>query len=81
MTVSVSDSQAGTITVNTVTPELQNNSWSGKYFTDFPVTVTANAKEGYRFVGWEGMQTADAALSVNLQKGGVKLHALFEKIQ
>jgi hypothetical protein len=37
------------------------SSWSGKYFTDYPVTVKATAKEGYRFDHWEvtGATVAD----------------------
>ena len=54
---------SGRICLNTITPELDEDSgWSGSYFTDCPVTVTAQPAEGYTFVGWtcQGGEAADA---------------------
>ena len=72
--------EGGQIRLNTCTPNLFTGSWSGEYYTDYPVTVTAVPAEGYRFVGWEGMDTAEPTLEVFLQEGGVSIHAIFEKI-
>ena len=40
------------ITINTTTPSLNSGSWSGKYYTTYPVTVTANVPDGYTFSDW-----------------------------
>ncbi len=60
VSVQVNNSAGGTVTINTVTPELKDSKWTGKYCTEYPVTITANAKEGYRFTGWTGV-TAGAS--------------------
>ena len=46
------DRNSGTIGVNTLTID-DTSSWSGQYFTDFPVTLKANANEGRTFDHWE----------------------------
>lgn len=52
------DSSSGTIEVNTldINEEMFKNnqtlSWTGTYFKDIPVKITANAKEGKQFVHW-----------------------------
>ena len=38
----------------------------GTYFAKFPLTLTAVAAPGYRFVGWEGSAESEATLSVSL---------------
>lgn len=73
------------ITLNTVSPELRSSknafSWTGSYFTDYPVTVTANAPN---FSHWEvtangSVQTfTDPTIEVPVSKGGVQIHAVFE---
>jgi len=59
VTVDVSDALEGYVQVNSieVTPDLPGVSesvypWSGSYFTNTIVTLTAKAKPGYRFVKW-----------------------------
>lgn len=32
------------------------NSWTGVYFKDVPIEITAQPKPGYRFVSWEGVE-------------------------
>ena len=47
---------------------------------DYPVKVTASAKEGYRFVGWSGdVGSCDPAMEIPLYKDGITLRAVFEK--
>lgn len=71
--------EGGTITVNTAELE-ENGSWEGYYYSDFPVTISACAKEGYRFVGWQGDADSVAEeLSISLENGDITLQALFEK--
>ena len=53
-TVSINnDGSKGSVKFNTINLDDSLSSWSGKYFTDYPVTVKATAKEGYRFDHWE----------------------------
>lgn len=84
ITLCVNDQEAGYVTLNTITPELTDNKWSGAYFTDYPVTVTAVANAGHRFVRWESSSGAlknsgqDDTLSVQIPRGGVVLTAIFE---
>lgn len=53
LTLSVNTSQGGIVTLNTLTPDLSDQPWTGSYYTDFPVTLTASPYEGYTFTGWE----------------------------
>ena len=49
------DSSKGSVDLTTVIPKnikLTNNSWTGKYFTDYPIQLTAKAAKGYVFTGW-----------------------------
>lgn len=47
------DDSMGTVTINTITPDLTSGSWSGSYYTDFPILLSAEPKPGYTFSYWE----------------------------
>lgn len=75
-------SECGSITLNTIVPELTQGEWSGRYLTDYPVTVTAQPAEGYRFVGWEGSCVAeDPCLEAEVSVEGICLRAVFAPIE
>lgn len=76
-----SSSEMGSITVNTSTIDLSSGSWSGVYFTDYPITVTATANEGYEFIGWKGDADEAAATLTLSVDGGVSLEAVFAKVK
>lgn len=81
VTLKINDAEAGSILLNTTTPDLADGNWSGKYYTDYPVTVTAVPKDGYRFIGWKGSETSKSTtIEVEVTKGGIILEAVFEKI-
>lgn len=73
------DPEMGSVTVNTSQIDLSSGSWSGRYYTDYPITVTAQAKEGYTFVGWKGdADTLEPSLTLSMD-GGLNLEAVFVK--
>lgn len=79
LSVQISDPDAGWVQVNTCKPNLDNGIWSGTYFTDYPITITAEAKNGYRFVGWDGdLQTESPEISFILPEGGISVRAIYE---
>ena len=79
VTIHSDDPSMGSVTVNTSAIDLTSGSWSGNYFTDFPITVTAVPHEGYRFLGWKGAaDSSDSTLTINVD-GGIVLEALFAK--
>ncbi len=85
VTVAVNDAEGGYITINTITPGLGNaGSWTGKYYTDYPVTITAKEKAGYKFVKWtceNGKLADESQLTTSLTfTGNVKVTAVYEKI-
>ena len=75
------------ITLNTITPTLQRADdggyvWSGSYFTDYPVTVTANDEN---FSHWE-VTTGDSiqiyldrTVELTLPEGGLQVYAVYEE--
>ena len=79
--LSVNTEEAGYVTINTLTPELRAGSWKGSYYTDYPVTLTAIANEGYEFVGWKNkdsfMETAQ--ISVEIAQDGCNWEAVFQE--
>ena len=77
VSVTTSDPEAGSVTVNTSKIDLRDGQWEGKYFTDYPITVTAVPNAGYRFVGWKGAaDTTEASITVPVD-GGIVLEAVF----
>jgi hypothetical protein len=74
LTVGVSDVNEGLVQVNSmeITPDLPGVGpsvypWSGSYFTNTTVTLTAKAKPGYRFVKWvNGVTGADISTNAVL---------------
>ncbi len=81
VTVTTAHPEMGSVTVNTSLLDLSSGSWSGQYFTDYPITVTAAANDGYKFVGWKG-DTGGAGETVTVSvDGGITLEAVFAKVQ
>ncbi len=79
VTLRTSTPERGTINVNTSQIDLSSGSWSGSYFIDYPITITATAQDGYRFVGWKGDVTETDATVTLPVNGGLTLEAVFEK--
>lgn len=69
---------AGAVKVNSIEPDAYP--WSGFYFREFALTLTALPAPGYRFAGWQGDIIADEATIVFHMEGATKLCAAFEQI-
>lgn len=61
------DTAAGSVQVNSVTVTSEN--WTGSYFAEVPVTVTAVAKPGFRFERWSGSNSVtDSTLTLTMSE-------------
>jgi len=74
----VSNPDHGAIAVNSLkTQSPHTEPWQGAYFKGHPISLSAQAKTGFRFVAWEGiygMETEQLDLTLN---GNLNLSALF----
>ena len=84
--IETSERAAGSVVINTTAvPFGEDGKWSGEFFTDYPVAVSAFANEGYRFVGWEtdrgaGIEKTDETrLELEIPEDGISVKAVFEK--
>jgi len=66
--LSNSPAKAGSIKLNSI--EVSGDLWKGKYFENVPVTLTAKAVAGYKFMNWEidGVPVLDKTIVINLKK-------------
>ena len=77
-TVTLQTTPGGSIVLNTIEPDLVSGQWSGSYYTDYPVTATAVAEEGYRFAGWQGScESTQETIAAEVTEGGIVLSAVF----
>jgi uncharacterized protein YjdB len=85
VTLSAIGGSGASIKINTVTPSLASGSWTGKYYSGNPITVTASAPpSGYAFDGWMvsgGSAVTPSALTttVNLT-GNAQITAKYRQI-
>ncbi len=80
VTIKVNDPSGGKVLLNTAQPDLSKGSFAGRYYTDYPVTVTAVAEEGYYFAGWKGTyESEEECLEARVLEGGILLQAMFYK--
>jgi hypothetical protein len=74
--VSTSHASAGIVHLNSL--KLSAFPFTGVYFQDAPIKLTAYPKQGFRFVRWEGsVNSTNATISVN-PTGTTSLKAVFE---
>lgn len=75
--------EGGKVIVNDLI-KVKSNGFIGEYFENLPVSLRADPKFGYRFVGWEGIENGNDAeyISVNLRAGKIlRLRARFERYE
>lgn len=57
----------GVVKLNSVVIEPDGNDWSGTYFRNVPVTLTAIPMHGYRFAGWKGdIASTESTIAIEL---------------
>lgn len=80
ISISINDNEMGHIEINTISPKLINNKWTGKYFTDYPIEIRAVPNEGYKFVEWSGaVDSKEIDIMWDLSDGGTDINATFAK--
>lgn len=75
------DASMGSVKINTITPDFSNGSWSGKYYTDYPVVLSAKPEPGYRLSYWEtstGDKISGATAEIELTSD-MTVTAVYEK--
>jgi hypothetical protein len=76
ITLYISDSKAGKIKINSITPVIYP--FSGNYFGEVPILLKAIPNPGYRFVRWEDdSNSTNGSIEVNLTSNK-KFNAVFE---
>lgn len=76
LNLSISDNNAGTIVLNSI--KADSFPWTGQYFQNVPISLTALPKPGFRFVRWEGASTAQESNVVINTDEVCDLKAVFE---
>ena len=77
--ITVDNPEGGKVQINTSVIDLSSGSWEGKYFSDYPITITAYPNEGYVFKGWtKGVDSEDVTISIALDSE-LELQPIFEK--
>ena len=88
VTLSVDSAEAGYIKINSVEPKKIKNGeqWTGRYFADYPITLNAVEKEGYKFERWEingakfvSGSATDKTVSLKLSSN-ITVKAIFSKV-
>ena len=79
VTITTNTPVGGSVKINTIQPDFSNCTWTGKYFTDYPITVTAIPAEGYHFIGWlDDVISTEQTITVNFDQA-IHLKAQFMK--
>lgn len=77
VTVTVNAPEGGSVLVNTASTK-GSRTWSGSYYTDYPVTVTAVPENGWEFAGWSGdVSGKKLTQEAVVKEGGIRLYARF----
>ncbi|MCK5740963.1 MAG: CotH kinase family protein, partial [Chlorobi bacterium] len=77
LTVNSNLEKAGSVIINTIL--INEMPWSGVYFDDIPVKITAYASSGYEFVGWTGDISSDERTISIIRNSETKLIANFRE--
>lgn len=75
--LTISAASGGTVKVNSSVLDLSDGSWTGSYFADFPITVTAIPESGKTFTGWSGASTSTSQTITVTVSEAMNLQAQF----
>lgn len=76
ITVTAEASQ-GNIQLNSL--KLKSFPWSGSYFQEVPISLTAIPNAGFRFVRWEGITSGTNSVTITVSpKAKMEIRAIFE---
>ena len=65
LTLNINNTEAGSVQLNSLT--LTDSSWQGEYFDNIPISIEAEANEGYVFSHWDGVTgESGAALTITM---------------
>lgn len=77
--VDVNNPAGGSIQVNSLNLAVPHLPWTGTYFRDVPIQITAIPSEGFTFTGWEGDYITDSpSFTLDLQ-GDISVKAIFQQ--
>ena len=74
----MNDTEWGHIKINSL--NIDDQSWSGKYFSDVPISIKAVPEFGYEFSHWGGQPNFDDSISLALTED-MSLVAYFSESQ
>lgn len=78
ITIDSTNYSGGIVKINTIQVKEEAYPWSGSYFQNIPITITAIPNEGYVFKGWEGYVSHSNTIEIRLTKD-MALTARFTK--
>ncbi len=79
LTLRLSDAAGGSVRLNTTQPDCSGEAWSGTWLTGVPLTLSAEAAPGWRFVGWRGDAEGAENELLLTPTGDLAVTAVFEK--
>ena len=68
----------GKVQINSIAIELNNGKWTGKYFTNIPISIKATPDERYYFKEWKGLNAKIAQSDEIILFGSQTIIACFE---
>jgi hypothetical protein len=77
ITLTQNINRAGVFKINSIF--VFDSLWNGIYFNEIPITVSVTSNPGYKFIGWENLQTKDSVLHNIFITNIKEFKALFEE--
>ena len=78
------DPAGGKVRINSIIADTSDGEWTGRYFTEYPVELTAVPETGYYFAGWivpdSGSLSEGKNLTLEVKPEGVSVTAVFKRM-
>ena len=75
LTLNINNTEAGSVQLNSLT--LTDSSWQGEYFDNIPISIEAEANEGYVFSHWDGVTGESGAELTIAMTADMTIQAVF----